>query len=271
MGAVDRGIRKPNLLFDAYIFDIDGTVCLGETLVPNADKVIQTLREQGKRTVFLSNNSTSSAANFAAHLTSIGIPTPTRDVVNSSMVLIGFLNTFIPKGRLLVLGEAALITDLENAGFTVTDRDASVDAVIASFDRDFTYAKLQAAFDAIRRGARFFATNNDKFRPLTIGGEPDAGAIIAAIEACTETSCEEIVGKPSRVTVDYLTARFMKNTQECIIIGDRLETDIQMGINAEISSALVLTGATNLDMVNCSDIRPTYLIDSVCDLIPRGK
>ncbi len=104
----------------------------------------------------------------------------------------------MPGARLLVIGEAPLRRALAAAGFEVTDEAARTDAVIASFDRTFAYPKLQVAFDAIRAGARFFATNGDRYCPVPGGGEPDAASVIAAVEACTGVPCEAIVGKPSR-------------------------------------------------------------------------
>jgi NagD protein len=263
-------IRVPERLFEAYIFDIDGTVCLGEGLIPGAGEAIRRLRALGKRTVFLSNNTTRTRAAYAEHLTELGVATAPDDVVNSSLVMIDYLRQRMPAARLLVIGEEALIADLEAAGFTVTANGVGAEAVIASFDRGFSYAKLQAAFDAIRGGARFFATNADRYRPLLNGGEPDAAAVIAAIEACTDRRCEEIVGKPSRLTLDYLVAHLARRASDCIVIGDRLETDIQMARDASIASALVLTGATTPAMAESSDIRPTYVLRSLGEIVPAG-
>lgn len=265
---MDSMIRVPERLFEAYIFDIDGTVCLGESLIPGAGEAIRTLRNLGKRTVFLSNNTTRTRAAYAKHLTELGVTTTPDDVVNSSLVMIDYLTRHMPGARLQVIGEDALIGDFEEAGFTVAD--TGVDAVIASFDRTFSYPKLQAAFDSIRGGARFFATNSDRYRPVSGGGEPDAAAVIAAIEACTGQSCEEIVGKPSRLTLDYLASQLSRQASECIVVGDRLETDIQMASNASIASALVLTGATTPAMAAVSSIRPTYVLDSLADIVPAG-
>ena len=167
--------ERVNKLYDAYLLDLDGTVLLGNNLIPGAEKVIKMLRDLDKRVIFISNNSTSSASSYADQLTSLGVPTQNYDVINSSQVLINFLNKNLPQGRLLVLGEPELCGDLESNGFHVTDNDSDVDAVIASFDRSFNYQKLQAAFDAIKNGARFYATNSDKYRPLKNGGQPDAG------------------------------------------------------------------------------------------------
>lgn len=262
--------ERVNKLYDAYLLDLDGTVLLGNNLIPGAEKVIKMLRDLDKRVIFISNNSTSSASSYADQLTSLGVPTQNYDVINSSQVLINFLNKNLPQGRLLVLGEPELRGDLESNGFYVTDNDSDVDAVIASFDRSFNYQKLQAAFDAIKNGARFYATNSDKYRPLKNGGQPDAGSIIAAIEACTEKKCEVIVGKPSHHIVEYLTSTILNPNSNCIIVGDRPETDIQMGINASIDSALVLTGATSFKNNLSLEIQPTYLIKSILNLLPEN-
>ncbi|CAG1772378.1 4-nitrophenyl phosphatase [uncultured bacterium] len=258
----------PARLYGAYIFDIDGTICLGESLLPTVTRTIDRLRSLGLRTLFLSNNTTSSAAGYGAELTALGVPTSVDDVVNAAQVLIAFLQRELPGGSLHVIGEEALIADLREAGFVISSRAAEIDAVIASFDRGFTYAKLQLAFDALRRGARFFATNADRYRPTAGGGEPDAAAVIAAIEACTGVTCEAIVGKPSPLTVDYLRGRIGVPVEECLMVGDRLETDIRMAIDAGMSSALVLTGATSESMVARSATRPTYLLRNLLEVLP---
>ena len=104
----------------------------------------------------------------------------------------------MPGSRLFVLGEPPLLEELVAAGYRLTTVADHTDAVIAAFDRTFDYAKLQTAFDAIRGGARFFATNADRFCPVPGGGQPDAAAVIAAVEACTGAQVEMVAGKPSR-------------------------------------------------------------------------
>ena len=257
-----------NRLYDAYILDIDGTVCLGEELLPGAIETIQFIRQCGKRTLFLSNNTTKTCADFAHHLTELGLKTDSYDIINSTVVMIDFLKKRIPAARLHVIGEDALKKNLSEAGFSVTEDTAMVDAVITSFDRTFSYQKLQVAFDAIRNGAKFYATNSDRYRPLFNGGEPDAAAIIAAIEACTSVACEAIVGKPSIHIIDYVLSLLKISSKDCVVVGDRLETDIKMAINGQMSSALVLTGATSALMASQSAIQPTYVLKSIAELVP---
>ena len=258
----------PAHLYNAYIFDLDGTVYLGEALLPTVAETIARLRALGKRTVFLSNNPTHSRDAYAHKLTRLGLPTATEDILNSSMVMVNFLRTHLPDARLFVVGEPPLMEDLRAAGFKLVNDANHTDAVIASFDRTFEYRKLQIAFDAIRAGARFFATNGDRYCPVPGGGEPDAAAIIAAIEACTSTKCEAIVGKPSRYTIQAVLDLVQLPASECVMTGDRLETDVQMGLDAGMSAALALTGATTEAMLAASAVRPTYVLRQLAELIP---
>ena len=257
----------PQILYDAYIFDLDGTCYLGDALLPTVQETITRLRDIGKRTVFLSNNPTQTREAYAERLTRLGLPTPASDVINSSLVMVDFLSKRMPGARLFVVGEASLERELAAAGFELAAEAAGVAAVIASFDRGFNYHKLQVAFDAIRAGARFFATNADRFCPVPGGGQPDAAAMIAAIEASTGVSVEAVVGKPSRYMAEAILRLLDLPPERCLMIGDRLETDVLMGLNAGMVGALVLTGATDEAALASSPIRPTYVLRTLADLI----
>jgi len=258
----------PDRLYPGYVFDLDGTVYLGDALLPTAGETIARLRARGCRTVFLSNNPTHPPEDYAAKLTRLGLPTPLDDILVSTQVLVRFLQERMPGARLFVIGESPLVTALSAAGFEIVGEAARTDAVIASFDRTFAYPKLQVAFDAIRAGARFFATNGDRYCPVPGGGEPDAASVIAAVEACTGVSCEAIVGKPSRYTSDAVLAMLDLPAGECLMTGDRLETDVRMGLDAGMEAAIALTGATTPAMLAASPIVPTYVINRLADLLP---
>ena len=261
-------MTTPTALYSAYIFDLDGTVYLGDRLLPSAGETITRLREMGKRTVFLSNNPTRTREEYAAKLTRLGLPTPNEDVINSSYVMADFLKRHMPGAKLFVVGEQSLCAELERAGFTLTDDALAVDAVIASFDRTFEYRKLQIAFDAINNGARFFATNADRYCPVPGGGEPDAAAMIAAIEACTGKQIEAVVGKPSHHMADAILGLLDLPPEACLMTGDRLETDVLMGLNAGMAGVLTLTGATDEAALAQSDIQPTFVIKQLSELLP---
>jgi NagD protein len=257
--------------YRACLFDLDGTLYLGDALLPAAAQTLHALRARGMRTLFLSNNPTRTPADYAEKLTRLGIPAHPADVLTSSRVMADFLQRELPGARLFVAGEPPLKSELVRAGFIETADPQSVDAVIASFDRTFTYAKLQTAFDAIRRGARFFATNADPYCPIPGGGEPDAAAVIAAIEACTGKQVEAVVGKPSKYMIAAALAALGLPASQCLMIGDRLETDVQMGINAGMDTALVLTGATRAADLAASPIQPTCIWETLAGLLETLK
>lgn len=253
--------------YAGYIFDLDGTTYLGDALLPTAAETIATLRSRGCRVAFLSNNPTHTRAAYVDRLNRMGLAVAEQDIIHSTLVMVRFLQRRMPGARLFVAGEAPLKRELSDAGFAVVD-SPDVDAVIASFDRTFVYEKLQIAFDAIRRGARFFATNGDRYCPTPSGGQPDAASIIAAIEACTATRCEVIVGKPSQYTIETILGELDLPASECVMTGDRLETDVRMGLDAGMAAALALTGATPESALAAAPIRPTYALRRLIDLLP---
>jgi NagD protein len=256
-----------DLTFSGYVFDLDGTIYLGDALLPGARHTIETLRGRGARVVFLSNKPLETRADYAAKLTRLSIPTSPDEVINSSWVMARWLSQEAPGAALFVIGEQPLLDELREAGFRLTEDPDEIDFVVASFDRTFAYHKLQVAFDAVRVGARFVATNADRYCPVPGGGLPDAAATIGAIEGCTGVGVEVIVGKPSPITVHAILDRLELPASECIIIGDRLETDMVMGIEAGMATAVVLTGVTTPELLAASDIQPDYVLDRLDELI----
>jgi NagD protein len=254
-------------MYDAYIFDLDGTIYLGDTVLPQAAETVAALRNAGRRTIFLSNNPTKTRQEYAHKLRTMGIPTPPDQIVNSSFVMVQWLLANAPSANLFVVGEEPLIRELREAGFHFSEQPGQVDIVVASFDRTFTYHKLQVAFDAINAGARLVATNADRYCPVPGGGQPDAAAMIAAIEACTATRCDPIVGKPSPIMVATIMSMLNVPPAHCIMVGDRLETDIQMGIAAGMATCLVLTGDATHAKLAASGLQPTLVLERIDGLL----
>ena len=254
-------------MYSAYLFDLDGTVYLGDTLLPGAAETIMALRKAGRRTIFLSNNPTKTRSQYMAKLTHLGIPTPVDDIINSSFVMVQWLLHEMPTARLFVVGEEPLKQELRAAGFQFSETADEIDIVVASFDRTFVYQKLQIAFDAIRAGARLVATNPDRYCPVPGGGQPDCAAMTAAIEACTGVTCEAIVGKPSPIMIKVITDMLHLPPAQCIIVGDRLETDIRMGINAGMATCLVLTGDATQEALLTSGLQPTLILERLDKLL----
>jgi NagD protein len=159
-----------------FIFDLDGTVYLGERLIPGAERVVRLLREGGRKVVFLSNKPLYTREDYAAKLTRLGIPTAPTEVVNSTFVLIRYLEKMAPGAKVFVMGELPFLVEMVKAGFRLTEDPGEIEYVVAAFDRTFDYRKLNIGFQAIRKGARFIATNPDRTCPVDGGGFPTAPA-----------------------------------------------------------------------------------------------
>ncbi len=250
-------------MFKGFIFDLDGTVYLSDRLIPGADRVIRRLRKSERKVVYLSNKPVQTREDYAAKLTRLGIPTRPEEVVNSTLVMINYLKREAPRARVYVVGEPPFVDEVKRAGFVVTEEPKEIDYVIVAFDRTFDYRKLNISFQAIKLGAHFVATNPDRTCPVEGGEIPDCAGMIAAIEAVTQKKVEVIVGKPSPFIVQTALEVMGLRPGECILIGDRLETDIKMGKDSGITTALVLTGVTDEKALKESSIQPDFVFQSI--------
>jgi HAD superfamily hydrolase (TIGR01450 family) len=250
-----------------WLFDLDGTVYRGEVLVPGARETILALREAGRRVGFLSNKPLQTRADYAAKLTRLGIPTTADEVISASLVLARYLETADPGAALFVIGEPPLIAELAARGFEIRT-DHRVRWVVIAFDRTFDYAKLNTALQAVRRsGARLIATNPDRTCPTEDGEIPDCAGMIAAVEAVTGHRVEVTVGKPSPLMLEAALAALGVTAPECVMVGDRLETDIVMGKRCGLATVLVLSGSTRADDPRIAEVGPDAVIGSVRELI----
>jgi arabinose operon protein AraL len=256
-------------MFKGFILDLDGTVYLGDRLIPGADRVIRLIRERGRKTVFLSNKPIQTREDYAAKLTRLGIPTQPDEVINSTLVMINYLKKNAPNARLFVVGEIPFVDELKKAGFAISDEPKEIDYVVVAFDRTFDYRKLNIAYQAIKLGAHFVATNPDRTCPGEGGEIPDCAGMIAAIEAVTQKKVEVIVGKPSPVMIQAALDVMGLRPEECILIGDRLETDIKMGKESGIATGIVLTGVTTeetLREIKHTPAQPDFVFQSIADV-----
>jgi HAD superfamily hydrolase (TIGR01450 family) len=259
-------------LYDGYLFDLDGTVYLGDQLLPGAYELITSLRDMGKETLFLSNNPTRDPEMYAEKLGRLGLPTPTDRILNTVVTMAAWLRREAADASVFVIGEEPLVRAIQEAGIRTTSRPEEIDIVVASYDRTFDYRKLQIAFDALwqHRRARLVTTNPDAYCPMPGGrGEPDAAAVVAAIEASTGAKCEANLGKPAPVMLQTALDILGLSASGCLMVGDRLYTDIAMAVDAGIDSALVLTGETTEAMVDTvpSERRPTFVLRRIDELL----
>jgi HAD superfamily hydrolase (TIGR01450 family) len=267
--------RVPDRPYAAYLFDLDGTIYLGDELLPGARRLIEGLRERDLPVRFLSNNPTKDPEQYAAKLDGLGLPTPVGEIVNTVVTMTRWLLDNAPDAVVYPISEPPLIRALDQAGIRTSSDPAEIDVVVASYDRTFTYEKLQVAFDAIwfHRRARLVATNPDRYCPFPGGrGEPDCAAIVAAIEACTGIACETTTGKPDPAMLEAALSGLGVEPADCVMVGDRLTTDIRMALDAGVTAALVLTGDTrpeDLERLAPADA-PDLVLDPIDELLPRA-
>jgi HAD superfamily hydrolase (TIGR01450 family) len=255
--------------FDAYIFDLDGTIYIDDELIPGADETIARLRADGARVAFVTNHPLHPATDYAERLVRLGIPANPSEIVTSVDALIRYLDHAHPRCTVLPIAEAEVRRRLTAAGYALTDDPQGVDIVVVSFDRTFDYAKLLAGYRAVREhGAAIVATNPDPFCPTRDGGLPDCAAMLAALEACTGARAEAVVGKPSRHMVAAVLDRLDVAPEATAVVGDRPATDVAMGQSIGATGILVLSGATSAAEAAAGDVRPDHTLASIRDLIP---
>ncbi len=262
-------VRRPEHRFAGYAFDLDGTVYLGEELLPEAGETIADIRAQGGRVVFVTNKPLETAADYASKLTRLGVPATAEDVVTALDSLLLYLGERHPRAALLAVAERLVETTLAEAGWRVVVDSAEAEVVVVSFDRTFDYAKLEAAYRAVRHhGAAIVATNPDPFCPTPDGGLPDCAAMLAAIEACTGARAEAVLGKPSETMGRALLERLGTAPGDAALVGDRLSTDVAMGQHVGMAGVLVLSGATSAAAMADSEVRPDYVLEGIHQLLP---
>jgi arabinose operon protein AraL len=273
---VEPGNRHP-FAIDGLIFDLDGTIYLDDGLLPGAAECVGELRRRGKRVIFVTNKPLAPRLEYAAKLTRLGIPTREDEIITSAIVLARHLARTAPHLRLFVVGEEYLVNELRAHGLTVVQEGlrqdparrmdpSGIDAVVVAFDRTVDYAKLNLAYQALRQGARFFATNADKVCPVAGGAIPDAGATVAALEHITGRRVELLAGKPSPLMMQVALGQLGLPPERCMIVGDRIETDMRMGQEAGMRTALVLTGVSTRESLAQLPRQPDLVVESLAQL-----
>jgi HAD superfamily hydrolase (TIGR01450 family) len=256
-------------LYAGYVLDLDGTVYLGDELLPGAAETVRRLRECGSRIVFATNRPLDTAAHYAAKLTRLGIPTPAQDVVTAVDALVHYLHEHHAGRAVLLIAEEVVEARLREEGFDLVTTPRRAEVVVVSFDRTFDYAKLYGAFRAVRdHGAAIVATNPDPYCPTPDGGLPDCAAMLAALEACTGARAEAIVGKPSRHMAATFLHRLDVEPARTAVVGDRLATDVAMARDLGATGILVLSGATTRAAVAAAAIQPDYVLAGIHQLLP---
>lgn len=250
-----------------FLFDLDGTIYLGDQLIDGAAEVVRRLRGEGKDVAFLSNKPIATRDDYAAKLNRLGVACSVQEVINSSLVLARYLQKHHPGARVFPVAEEPVVNDLKRHGLQICEDPERIEVVVVSWDRGFDYRKLNIAYNAAMRGAALIGTNPDRTCPMPGYRLPDAACMIAAVEACTERKVDPIVGKPSEIMLQEIMDLLGLTADQCAMFGDRLETDMEMAARAGLTSVLVLTGVTERADLERLAVQPDLVLESVADLL----
>lgn len=250
----------------AAIIDLDGTVYTGEDPIDGAVEAIQTFRENGFQLLFLTNAAVRSRQSYCEKLSRLGIEVIPEEIMTSGVVTAQYLSHNHPECIPLVIGEDPLRDELSRVGINPTDDPSVADVLVVSLDRNITYDSLKRALRTIDSETLFVATNPDATRPSENGELPSTGAIIGAIRGMTGRKPDIIPGKPSEKTANVALRLVNIPPSDCLLVGDRLDTDIEMGLSAGITTVLTLSGVTTKSDLQDTNISPDYIIDSLQDI-----
>ncbi|NLJ79947.1 MAG: HAD-IIA family hydrolase [Firmicutes bacterium] len=257
-----------------YLFDLDGVLWFGKRPIIGAKETINTLRMQGNTVLFVSNTSSRSREDNLERFRTMGIKIYDHELIVASEETAKHLAALKAKAKACVLGSRGLFNELEKANLEVQPPGSapidSFDFLVVGKDKTIDYTKLTFAFQVIDAGADFVAINCDTIVPGDHGLEPGAGAIVAMIAAMVERPPDIMIGKPGTFLLELALRRSGLAVEECVMVGDTLNSDIIAGNRMNMLTALVLTGNTSRTRLNgkmSCEQRPDVVLDSITDLM----
>lgn len=240
-----------------FLLDMDGTFYLGEQLLEGALEFIEVLHQQGREYLFLTNNSSKNSQQYVEKITRLGLAASPEDIMTSGEATAMHIQNQTSGARVYVVGTSALEREFKERGFILTKK--TPDYAVLGFDTTLTYAKMWTLCDLVREGIPYIATHPDYNCPTETGYMPDIGAMIAFVKASTGREPDLIVGKPNRLFIEKAAERMGIPVSAMCMVGDRLYTDIALGVGAGIPTVLVLSGETKMNEVAQSPYQPTYI------------
>jgi NagD protein len=249
-----------------YVLDMDGVIYRGNHLIPGAREFIEKLQRRGNPFLFLTNNSQRTPLDFQRKLERMGLEVSEDRYFTSAMATAAFLHSQRPRGSAFVIGEAGLTHALYQVGYSLTD--VHPDYVVLGDSPSYDYAKIVQAVRLVLGGARFIATNSDVSGPVEEGIHPACGALAAPIERVTGRQAY-YVGKPNPLMMREALRRLNAHSEDSVMIGDRMDTDVLAGLSAGMHTILVLTGVTSREEADRYSYQPHQIIDSLADLEPE--
>jgi NagD protein len=248
----------------AFICDMDGVIYHGDRLLPGVSEFLSWLEGNGKLYLFLTNSSERSPRELSQKLRRLGLTVTEDHFYTSALATASFLASQQPGGSAYVIGDAGLTNALYEGGFTMNNVDP--DYVVVGETHTYSYEKIERAVHLVLKGARLIGTNPDVTGPTEKGIVPATGALIAPIELAT--GCKAyFVGKPNPLIMRHAIRKLGCRREETAIIGDRMDTDIVAGIEADIETVLVLSGVTQREDLRRFAYAPRYVLAGVGDIV----
>ncbi|KAL1916073.1 uncharacterized protein VTP21DRAFT_6077 [Calcarisporiella thermophila] len=274
--------------FNTFLFDCDGVLWDGDQILPGVREVLEFLRSKGKRIIFVTNNSTKSRTAYKAKFNKLQIDVSTEEIFGSSYASAVWLRKvakFPADKKVYIIGQSGIEEELASEGIqycgagedneNVADMsfkdiipDPQIGAVLCGFDLHINYKKYAKAFTYIRSNPEcyFLLTNNDTTYPANGTIFPGTGSIVSPLITSLNRQPDAVLGKPNQSMMDCIKAKYDIDPQTTCMVGDRIDTDIQFGINGGLSTLLVLSGVTTQSELEHSEILPNYYINSLGDL-----
>ena len=243
-----------------YLFDMDGTLYLGDQLFSFTIDLLKKIKETGGMYMFMTNNSSKSVAAYIEKLAKLGIPATEDEFITSSQATAYYLKNHHPDATLYVCGTESLKTELRSQGFTITENLDEVECIVMGFDTELTFKKLHdVSFMLCTRELPYIATNPDYVCPTEFGSVPDCGSVCDMIFNATGKR-PVVIGKPEALMPQLAMAKTGYGKDQTVVIGDRIYTDIKSGINAGTVTMLVMSGETTYEILESSQEKPNFTL-----------
>jgi len=248
----------------AFLFDLDGTLYLGDKLIDGVKETLSIIRSKGIKVVYLTNNSSKTKKEYRKKLKKLGL-FDNRDIIYSSLdATVSYLNDNFSGEKVYAVATKKVVRFIKRKGIKISDH---ADVLVLAFDKEISYGKIVKANELLVKGAKYIATHPDKTCPTNDVYIPDAGSFIELFKTSSGRVPDVIIGKPSTVMSDYIVKMLGLKREEITMVGDRLSTDIQFGINAGFNTVLVYSGETDQTLYNVSPVKADIALKDVNGLI----
>ncbi len=255
--------------YNLFLFDMDGTLYLGNQLYDFTKELLDTIRKKGKRYLFMTNNSSKSVLDYVKKLERLGIEATEEDFITSSQATAYYLKLHHEGQKLYVCGTNSLKEEFQKNGFEITENLDEVDCIVMGFDTELTFKKLEDVSKLLltRDEIPYIATNPDYVCPTEYGSVPDCGSVCDMIYNATKRR-PLVIGKPEALMPQLAMQKYGYKKEETAVIGDRIYTDIKSGLNAGVTGILVMSGETTQEILDASEDKPHMVLRDAGEMIP---